>query len=138
MNSGPAIAMENSTGQEKMEGDYHMVPNEPCDKCHTHGEELEFNDRELWEMLEFSPPTETEMSLRCIALAKDEFFSELLLQLMDKLMATQVVAKDEFHHRVINKCLTQLDIMMTTWTENRNKFTKKRPKTRVHPKKKLE
>ena len=58
------------------------------------------------EMLQFSPPSPLESTLRCRTLAEHKFFSELLLQLSDKLKATKDATKDDFHHRVINKCLT--------------------------------
>ena len=77
-----------------------------------------FDDSNLWEMLKFSPPLPTDVMLRCCALAEVIFFSELLIQLTDKLTTAEEHTKDEFHYRVINKCLTQLDIMKIKQTRN--------------------
>ena len=94
----------------------------------TQEEGLNLDNSDLWEMLQFFPPRPIQITLRCCALAKDKFFSELKLQLTDKLSAAREITKDEFHHRVINKCQTQLDIMEITWSKNKNNFKLDEPK----------
>ena len=94
----------------------------------TEEEGLNLDHSDQWEMLQFSPPSPIEITLRYRAVAEDKFFLELLLQLTDKILAARKATKDEFHHRVINKCLTQLDILKIMWTQNRECFNLGQPK----------
>ena len=106
-------------------------------------EGLNLDNSYLWEVLQFSPPSPIEITLRCCALAEDTFFSELFIQLTDKLTAAKELTykehtKKRISSQVINKCLTHFDIMEVTLTRNKDYFKLDIPKQDLAPTKTLE